>query len=182
MRLPILAGAVCAFMLSACGGADVPTGSAGSVRLQVSTPGDLAPVRAATVEVRGTVRPSTASVTVRGEKARVSQGTWSAQVSLEPGVNVVDVFASAGRARPALTAVRVRRIVDVQVPDIVGFSAGDARQTLADADLKAELQTEDGGFFDELLGGSPKVCQTSPAAGTHVDPGSTVVAQLARRC
>jgi hypothetical protein len=152
------------------------------VRLQVTAPGDQDAVRAASVEIRGTVAPSSATVSVRGARADVSGGSWSAKVSLEPGVNVVDVLASAGRARPALTAVRVRRIVDVTVPDVVGLGADDARQALDDAKLKPQLQTENGGFFDELLGGKPQVCQTAPGAGTHVDPGSTVVVQLARRC
>jgi beta-lactam-binding protein with PASTA domain len=119
---------------------------------------------------------------VRGKRAQISGGTWSAQVDVEPGVNVVDVLASAGRARPALTAVRVRRVVDVVVPDIVGLSADDAKTALEDINLKGELQTAGGGFFDELLGGSPEVCATEPSAGAHVDPGSTVVVQLARRC
>ena len=121
-------------------------------------------------------------MTVRGERAQVSGGVWRAQVGVEPGVNVVDVLASAGRARPAMTAVRIRRVVDVEVPDLVGLSADEARSELKDANLEGDLQTAGGGFFDELLGGSPEVCATEPSAGTHVDPGSTVVVQLARRC
>ena len=121
-------------------------------------------------------------MTVRGKKASVSGGAWNAEVSLEPGVNVVDVLASAGRARPALTAVRIRRLIDVEVPDVTGLSADDAQQTLEDAHLTAKLQTDKGGFLDDILGGDPTVCQTSPEAGTAVDPGSTVVVQLARRC
>jgi hypothetical protein len=180
-RLTILTGAACALLLSACGGGS--RASAGpAVRLAVNAPGDLNAVRAATVQVRGTVAPASADVTVRGQHAQVSGGSWTANVSLEPGVNVVDVLASAGSARPAMTAVRVRRVIDVQVPDVVGFSAGDARSALQDAHLQPDLQTTGGGFFDELLGGSPKVCQTAPQAGAHVDPGSTVVVQLARRC
>ena len=81
-----------------------------------------------------------------------------------------------------MTAVRVRRVIDVVVPDVVGFSAADARGALKDAKLAPDLQTAGGGFFDELLGGDPKVCETAPVAGAHVDPGSTVVVQLARRC
>jgi PASTA domain/Glucodextranase, domain B len=182
MRLTLLAGAACALLLCACGGGDQPATAVAPVRLQVTSPGDQDAVRSEGVEIRGTVTPSSATVTVRGQRADVAGGSWAAQVSLEPGVNVVDVLASAGRARPALTAVRVRRIVDVEVPEVTGLSADDARQELEDADLKAELQTEDGGFFDELLGGKPEVCQTSPTAGARVDPGSTVIVQLARRC
>jgi PASTA domain/Glucodextranase, domain B len=181
MRLALLAGAVCALLLTACGG-DEPAATVAPVHLAVAAPQDLASVRSETVELSGTVKPAGASVEVRGKRASVSGGAWSAKVALEPGVNVVDVLATAGRARPALTAVRVRRIVDVTVPDLVGLSADDAKTELEDAKLVGELQTEDGGFFDELLGGSPEVCQTDPTAGTHVDPGSTVIVQLARRC
>jgi hypothetical protein len=181
MRLSLFTGAACALLLGACGG-DKPAKPVAPVRLQVTAPGDLGTVRAASVEIRGTVTPASATVTVRGERAQVSGGAWSAQISVEPGVNVVDVLASAGRARPALTAVRVRRVIDAVVPDLVGLSADDAQSELSDANLKGELQTAGGGFFDELLGGSPEVCETDPGAGAHVDPGSTVVVQLARRC
>jgi hypothetical protein len=183
-RLPLIAGAcAAAFALASCGGADgTSSAAAGRVHLAIATPDDMQTVRDAQVELRGTVRPSSATVTVRGKQASNASGTWSAQVDLEPGVNVVDVLASAGSARPALTAVRVRRVVDVEVPDLTGLSADDAKQQLQDADLKADLQTDKGGFFDELLGGDPRVCQTSPEAGATVDPGTTVVVQLARNC
>jgi hypothetical protein len=181
MRLPLLTGAACALLLGACGG-DTPAKPAAPVRLQITAPDDLGTVRASRVEIRGTVTPKSATVTVRGERARVSDGAWSAQVSVEPGVNVVDVLAGDGRARPAMTAVRVRRVIDVAVPDLVGLSADDAKTALADAHLEGELQTTGGGFFDELLGGRPEVCETDPGAGTRVDPGSTVIVRLARRC
>jgi hypothetical protein len=177
----ILAGAACALLLSACGGDD-PSAASTPVRLAVAAPGDLDSVRATTVQIRGTVKPASADVTVRGEHVRVSGGAWSAQVSLEPGVNVVDVLASDGAARPAMTAVRVRRLVQVEVPDVTGLNAADAKSALQDAHLEADLQTTGGGFFDELLGGDPRVCQTDPPAGEKVDPGTTVVVQLARRC
>jgi hypothetical protein len=180
-RLLILAGAACALLLSACGGSD-PEPAGTPVRLAVTAPGDLASVRGGSVEIRGTVRPASADVTVRGEQAQVSGGSWSAQVTLEPGVNVVDVLASAGAARPAMTAVRVRRLVQVEVPDVTGLSADDAKSALRDAHLGADLQTARGGLFDELLGGDPRVCETAPAAGEKVDPGTTVVVTLARRC
>jgi hypothetical protein len=182
MRLPLIAGAACALLLTACGGGDKPASAVAPVRLQITSPSDQGTVRDPSVQIRGTVSPAGAEVVVRGERAEVSGGSWSAQVSLEEGVNVVDVLASAGRARPALTAVRVRRIVDVEVPDVTGLSADDAQQELEDAHLEADLQTDDGGFLDDLLGGKPTVCETSPAAGAHVDPGATVVVQVARRC
>jgi hypothetical protein len=181
MRLSLLTGAACALLLGACGG-DKPAKPVAPVRLLVTAPQDLGTVRTPSVEVRGSVTPASATVTVRGKRAQLSGGAWHAQIDVEPGVNVVDVLASAGRARPALTAVRVRRVVDVVVPDLVGLSADDAKSALEDVDLKGELQTTGGGFFDELLGGSPEVCATEPSAGAHVDPGATVVVQLARRC
>ncbi|HET6509539.1 MAG TPA: PASTA domain-containing protein [Baekduia sp.] len=181
MRIGLLAGAACALLMTGCGGGKPATAQA-PVRLQVTTPADQDTVRDDNVEIRGTVSPSGATVVVRGKKASVSGGSWSAQVSLEPGVNVVDVLASSGSARPALTALRVRRVVEVDVPDVTGLSADDAQKQLQDANLKADLQTDKGGFFDQLLGGSPKVCDTDPAASTSVSPGTTVVVHLAREC
>jgi hypothetical protein len=181
MRIGLLAGAACALLMTGCGG-DKPAAAQAPVHLQVSAPADQDTVREGSVELRGTVSPSGATVLVRGEKAGVSGGSWTAQVSLEPGVNVVDVLASSGSARPALTALRVRRIVEVDVPDVTGLSADDAQKELEDADLKADLQTDKGGFFDDLLGGSPNVCDTDPAPGASVAPGTTVVVHLARDC
>jgi hypothetical protein len=183
MRISLLAGAACALLVTACGD-DKPANTVTPVRLQISTPRDLDSVREPRVIVRGTVRPADAVVTVRGARAKVRGGAWSADVSLEPGVNVVDILASAGHARPALTAVRVRRIIDVTVPDLVGLSQEDAQRALDDANLEASFEADDrdGGLLDEILGRKPKVCATDPEAGTHVDPGSTVTVQLARGC
>lgn len=181
MRIGLLAGAACALLMTGCGGGK-PAAATAPVRLQITSPGDQGTVRDGSVEIRGTVLPSGATVLVRGRKADVSGGSWTAQVSLQPGVNVVDVTASAGSARPALTAVRVRRVVEVDVPDVVGRSAGDAQKALEDAHLKADLQTDKGGFFDDLFSGSPSVCDTDPSAGESVSPGTTVTVHLARNC
>ncbi|MCW3001469.1 MAG: hypothetical protein JWQ20_767 [Conexibacter sp.] len=181
MRSLLLASAGCALLLSACGGGDHPA-SVAPVHVQVTAPGDLRAVRDASVEVRGTVRPASAAVMVRGTRARVAGGAWSANVDLEAGVNLVDVLASAGRARPALTVVRVRRLIEVQVPELSGVTVDDARQALADRGLKGEFRQSGGGFFDALLGGRPKVCETDPGAGRQVDPGATIQVTVARRC
>jgi PASTA domain/Glucodextranase, domain B len=181
MRIGLLAGAACALLMTGCGG-DKPAAGRAPVRLQISAPADQDTVRDGSVHLRGTVSPAGATVLVRGEKADVSGSSWSAQVSLEPGVNVVDVLASSGSARPALTALRVRRVIEVDVPDVTGLSADDAKKALEDAHLKADLQTDKGGFFDELLGGSPNVCDTDPAPGTSVSPDTTVTVHLARDC
>ena len=181
MRPLLLAGAACALLLSACGGGNAAAPVA-PVHLAVTAPGDLSAVRTDRVRVQGTVRPSSADVTVGGARASVSGGTWSASVALQPGVNLVDVLASAGRARPALTVVRVRRVIEVRVPDLAGDTVEEARKQLAAAGLKGQFQDTGGGFFDELLGGKPQVCDTVPAAGDQVDPGATVLVTVGRRC
>jgi hypothetical protein len=181
MRPLLLAGAACALLLSACGGGARPAAIT-PVRVQVTEPSDLRAVRVAGVRVRGTVRPAGATVTVDGARASVAGGAWSANVGHRPGVNLVDVLASSGRARPALTVVRVRRLIQVAVPDLTGSSVAVARRQLDDRGLKGAFQVSGGGFFDELLGGKPTVCQTDPVAGAQVDPGATVQVTVARRC
>jgi hypothetical protein len=180
MRPVLLAAAVCASLLTACGGSD--PAAPPPVRVTVSDPADQRTVRDGAVDVRGTVRPAGAAVTVRGQHAQVDGGSFRARVPLQAGVNVIDVLASAGDARPALTAVRVKRIVTIAVPDVVGQSPDDARKQLEDAGLKADTRQSGGGFFDELLGQAPQVCETAPAAGDRVDPGTTVAVTVARRC
>lgn len=186
MRPVLLMTAACALALTtaACGGGGSSAPSGPPVRLTITDPADQGTVRDDTVDVRGTVRPAGAQVTVRGERADVRGGTFHAQVRLAAGVNVIDVLASDGDARPALTAVRVRRVVTVDVPDVVGQDPGAARAQLQDAGLKVSLQQDPGGggILDELLGKKPKVCDTSPAAGEAVDAGSTVQVTVARGC
>jgi hypothetical protein len=154
------------------------------VRLAVTAPGDLAVVRDDHVELQGTVRPSTATVTVEGRRAAVavSRGTFRASVPLEAGTNVIDVIASAGRARPALTAIRVKREISVPVPDVTGLPLADARTRLEGLGLKVEVKRTGGGFFDRLLPGDPSVCDMSPAAGDAVDPGTKVQLVVSRAC
>ena len=101
--------------------------------------------------------------------------------ALDAGVNVIDVLASAGDARPALAALRVRRLVIVRVPALVGLAPDEATARLEALGLKADRENG-GGLFDELLGGDPRVCQTDPVAGTRADPGATVLLEVARRC
>jgi hypothetical protein len=176
-RLPLAAAAVCA-LAGGCGGDDPPPAP---VRLVVTAPSDMAVVRAASVQLRGRVRPASAVVTVRGRRAAVSGGTFRASVALEPGTNVIDVLASAGDAPPALTAIRVRRRVSVEVPDLVGLLASDVKARLTDVGLKADVSDRDG-LFGRLLPGDPTVCATDPKAGTEVDPGTTVHVDVSRRC
>jgi hypothetical protein len=178
----LLATAACSLPLASCGGAtDTPAGP--PVRLAVTDPADLGTVREASVDVRGTVRPAGATVTVAGHRADVAGGQFHARVDLAAGVNVIDVLASHGAARPATTAVRVRRIVTVDVPDVTGLDSDAARTQLQDAGLKVDTQRLPGNdILDRLFGGKPKVCQTSPSAGATVDAGTTVQVLVARNC
>jgi PASTA domain-containing protein/glucodextranase-like protein len=175
-RLP-LAAALCV-LAGGCGG-DTP--GAAPVRLQVTSPADEAVVREARVELRGTVRPATATVMVDGHRADVAGGQFRATVGLAPGTNVVDVMASAGDARPALTAIRVRRRVTVDVPDVTGLVAADASAQLKALGLRVQVDDQDG-LLDRLLPGRPKVCATNPDPGATVDPGTTVRVLVSKQC
>jgi len=180
MRLaPLCFATLGAAVITACGGDARPAPP--PVRLTVSAPRDLAVVHDDRVEIAGSVRPSSATVVVEGRRASVAEGAFHVTVSLAAGTNVVDVLASAGRARPALAAIRVRREVQVEVPDLVGASADDARTRLTALGLKADVQRDDG-IFDRLLPGTPQVCATDPESGAEVDPGTTVKVLVARSC
>ena len=180
MRPVLLAAVAGALVLTGCGGGNGAPPPA-PVHLSISAPGDLSAVRDTSVEVRGSVRPAGAEVTVGGHRAQVSGGTFTARVGLDAGVNVIDVLASAGRARPAVTAIRVRRITSVKVADVTGLSSDAARTQLQGAGLKVDTQRA-GGFFDNLLGGKLAVCRTDPVAGSQVDAGTTVQVFVAHRC
>ncbi len=174
------AAALGAAALASCGGDDASPAPP-PVRLAVTAPRDQAVVPARRIELRGTVRPSGASVTVGGKRAAVSGGTFRASVALAPGTNVIDVLARAGAARPALTAIRVRRDVSVRIPDVTGLPVESARRRLIALGLNVDVQ-EDGGILDRLLPGDPRVCDTEPRADGRVDSGSTVRLLVARRC
>jgi hypothetical protein len=178
LLLAVATGALA--VLVGCGGGASPAPP--SVRLGITAPGDGGVVRGASVEVRGTVRPAGADVTVRGKAAEVDGTTFRARVALDPGVNVIDVLAGAGDARPALTAIRVRRVLTTSVPDVVGLAPDEARSRLEGAGLKVDAQQSGGGILDEILGRRLQVCDTAPAAGEQVDAGGTVVVTEARRC
>ena len=181
MRLaPLCTVTLSAAAISACGGDGGPPPP--PVRVAIAAPNDMQVVHEDHVDVEGTVRPTTASVMVEGRRAAVGDGgTFRATVSLEAGTNVVDVLASAGRARPALAAIRVRRQVTVRVPELVGLPVDDARSKLGALGLKADVQRDDG-LFDRLLPGAPNVCSADPDAGSEVDPGTTVHLVASRQC
>ena len=178
-RLGLLLAAACPLAVAACGGSS--TANRPVVRLSVDAPGDGTLVHDGNVEVSGRVSPPGASVMVLGRAATTTGGTFSASVPLHTGDNVIDVMASARSARPAMTAVRVLRQVQIRVPDVTGESPGDARARLDQAGLRADVH-ESGGILDDLLPTDPSVCDIKPAAGARVDRGSTVRVGTAMVC
>jgi hypothetical protein len=165
--------------LAGCGNSAKP---APAVRLSVDAPADMALLHEASVEVRGIVSPRSASVTIEGRDVPVSAGRFSASVPLLPGTNLLDVLAGApGGARPAMVALRVRRQVSVAVPTLTGFTPSDAKDALAGLGLTADVK-EAGGLLELLLPEDARVCDTDPAAGSQVDPGTTVTVFAAKRC
>jgi Glucodextranase, domain B/PASTA domain len=171
--------ALATLSLAGCGKADKPPPP---VRLSVDAPADMALLRQDAVEVHGVVSPRTAQVSVEGQNVDVSRGRFSASVQLLPGTNLIDVVAGAGEgARPAMVALRVRRQVTVAVPNLIGFTPSDAKDSLAGLGLQADVQ-EAGGLIELLLPEDARVCDTEPAAGTDVQPGSKVKVFAAKRC
>jgi hypothetical protein len=174
---------VCTLALTAagCGADKAPAPPRAAVHLDLAAPGDGASVRDASVVVRGTVRPAGALVRVRGQSVAVAGGSFTATVGLAAGTNVIDVLASAPDARPAMSALRVRRLVTVRVPDVTGDVPDQASDRLAGLGLTAQVDRA-GGVFDALLPGDPVVCETQPAPGQEVDAGTTVRILVAKGC
>jgi len=164
-----------------CGDAKPAAPPRAAVHVALTAPGDGAAVRNDTVVLRGTVRPAGATVLVHGRRVEVAGGAFETTVGLEAGTNVIDVLASAPDARPAMSALRVRRLVTVRVPDVTGDSPAQAKERLAGFGLRAQVD-DVGGLFDSLLPGDPVVCSVRPAAGTVVDAGSTVRILTAKGC
>ena len=109
VRFGTLIVAALAIALSGCGKDRTAEKPKPPVKLRVSSPSDTALVLDSTVQVSGTVSPSTAQVQVQGRRAPVSGGRFRSEVSLEPGPNVIDVAATASNRSAALTAFRVTR-------------------------------------------------------------------------
>jgi hypothetical protein len=172
---------VSAVALSGCAGERTPQRAAPPVRITLTSPRDLAVVRDGTVEVRGTVNPAEANVSVLGEPATVTGGTFVARVALAEGANVVDVAATARGSSPGLAALRITREVRIIVPDLLGKPADDALGALDKLGLEAR-EERGGGLFDGLLPGERHVCATDPRGGTQVKPGSPVRVVTAKSC
>ena len=150
-------------------------------QVSVDSPADSTRVLVGSVTVQGSVSPPNSTVLVGGRPATVSGGSFSAQVPLRPGANVVDVLAGAPPERAAMTAVRIFRQVAVRLPDLSGASPADATSQLTGLGLKAEVH-ESSGILETVLPGDPSVCSTSPPAGQSVQPGATVQVSVSKTC
>lgn len=185
MRRRIVSAVLAAVLTGAagCGGDEEPRAARAAVpvKLDVNAPADLTVVRAEVVEVRGTVSPDGASVQVLGKAAHVSGGSFSTDVPLAAGTNVIDVMATAQGREPAMTAVRVTREVPVEVPDFGRMDVDEARQRADDAGLKLAVE-ERGGLLEDILPGELGVCDQEPPAGSDVRRGTTVRVLVAKSC
>jgi len=174
---------VCATVaLGACGEEEREPGrSPPRVRVEITAPADRKTVRAATIDVRGSVSPRTADVRVLGRPARVIGGEFTVVVPLDPGVNVVDVAATARSRSASLTAFRVTREQRVTVPDLGDMELTELEAMLAPLGLR--LQSESGGgLLDRLIPRPSRVCKQQPAPGAKVRRGSTIRVTIARSC
>jgi hypothetical protein len=180
-RVPVAAALLVATVLAGCGGEDKPAPAPAPVRLSLDSPRDTATVQADSVVLRGSVSPVSARVRVRGEQATMSSGRFRAEVPLDVGTNVIDVVAEAPGKSPAFAAIRVTREDTVAVPDVAGLSVDDARSALKDAGLKASVRRK-GGFLEDVVPRSVRVCDTDPPAGESVPRGRTVEVTAGRLC
>lgn len=150
--------------------------------LTLRTPVDQSRVATASAVVSGTVSPVRARVQVLGRGVRVrADGAFSISVGLSVGTNLIDVEASAPRSSGAVAAVRVIRYLLVTIPVLKGENPTAAAAGLAALGLTVKTR----GSSDPLnflIPGSTKVCSSSPAAGSRVDPGATVTIRTSRFC
>lgn len=152
------------------------------VRLSLQAPADGARIVATAATVTGDVMPHGARVLVLGRQVTAdANGHFSARVALSPGTNLIDVIASAPRARPAMMALRVIRYLLVTVPDVTGRSPAAAAALLRKDGLKPVLRG-DSNPFSFLLPFSMQVCSQTPSGGTRVEPNSAVTLQPGQVC
>ena len=182
-RAALLSSVVlCAAAGAGCGGDEGPPAAPTEhVRLEISAPSDGATLRRGTADVRGSVSPRASAVTVLGRPALVDDGRFTVVVPLEPGINVIDVMATAPRRLPTMTAVRVTRDVLVTVPDLTGLLEDELDARLDPLGLRSDVE-RGGGLFDVLRPGQPVVCRQAPEPGARVRRGREVQVVVAKRC
>jgi hypothetical protein len=166
--------------ISGCGAAKPP--AATPVKLSLTAPTDGSRVSSGSVTVTGTVSPVQARVLVLGQRVTVqADGSFSTDVLLSTGTNLIDVLASAPHAPAAMSAVRVVRYALETVPQVIGDSPSDAQAAIRAAGLVPKVVSS-GSPFNFLVPLSTQVCSTSPSAGTKLSPGSTVTVNTGKLC
>jgi Glucodextranase, domain B/PASTA domain len=173
--MALLISVACA---AGCGGDDSPR----PVQLTLVTPADGAVVYTGVVEVCGRVSPAGARVLVAGRPASVTGAEFRRRVRLREGANVIDVGASANGARTSWSALRVARETLVRVPDLAGAERGEAVDRLRGLGLHAEVEEEQGGLLDRLLGSAASVCKTDPGPEAELPRGASVHVTVAPGC
>jgi hypothetical protein len=163
------------------GGCGAAARSEPQIQLHLSEPADGVVVTSASVTVSGSVSPAGARVLVLGRVIPTAHGTFSTQVQLQPGTNLVDVLAGAVRAKAAMTAVRVYRQILVTVPNLGNDSPATATKALQALGLKVHVVDTDP-FYSFLIPGSKGVCGISPNSGHRVLPGTTVTITESKTC
>lgn len=180
-RLACLCAAALAAISGAISGCGTTSRPTAYVQLRVNAPADGTRILAGSIGISGNVSPATATVLVLGRSVAVNRGTFSAQVTLKPGTNLVDVLAGAPHAQDAMSVVRVVRELPVTVPDLDGASPSGAERQLETLGLVPSVHDNEGGL-DFLLPIPRQVCVTSPAAGSGVAPGSTIELTVSKLC
>jgi PASTA domain/Glucodextranase, domain B len=164
--------------LAGCGSAARPEPQ---IHLDLSAPSDGSVVTSGSVTLSGTVSPVGARVLVLGRRVAVTRGSFTTQVALQPGSNLLDVLAGAAHDRAAMTAVRAYRQILVTIPDVSNDSPPNAAEALVALGLHVKLKDTDP-FYAFLIPGGQGVCGTSPSAGHRVDPGATVTISVSKTC
>jgi hypothetical protein len=179
--LTAAAAVVTALALAGCSSAAAPPRGP-KVTVKLSAPTDESRVSASHATVRGTVEPARAHVQVLGQSVSVARnGSFSTQVGLAVGTNLIDVVASAPRSAGAVTAVRVIRFLLVTVPLVDGESPKQAAAGLQALGLNVHTDNSSDPL-SFLIPAPVKVCSSSPIAGARIDPGATVTLHTSKIC
>ena len=124
----------------------------------------------------GSVRPSCGDRDGRGQAGERRRRARSGRRSRSSeGTNVIDVLASAGRARPALTAIRVRRDVSVRGPrPRRRCRADDARKQLQTPRAEGRRPARATASSTACSPARPQVCATDPRPARRSTAATTV--------
>ena len=138
-RVALPAVLVLAVLPLGCGDDPKPPRNEPEVTLSLSGPADAATVRTGSATITGSVRPAAAHVRVLGREVSVDGGSFSTDVELEPGANLIDVDASAPSRRPDFAVLRVVYEQRVALPDVSGSDADAAQEQLEGLGLKVSM-------------------------------------------